>query len=287
MSFVRNRGVRLKIIVFFGSYFLILFGALPMTVYSQKIIAHRGASHDAPENTLAAFKLAWQQGADGVEGDFYLTRDGEVVCIHDKTTRRTAGENQVVADATLAELQALDVGKWKGDKFAGEKIPTLRQVIATVPEGKWLIIELKAGPEIVPAVRQVLTETGLPKEQICIISFSQQTIAAAKHQLPQIKAHWLTGYEQKGESKAWRPTVKEVAETVQRTGGDGLGTEGNRKVVTSDFLAKLREQGVSEFHVWTVDDPQDAQFFADQGAWGITTNRPLEIRRSLEKTSRK
>ena len=276
--------LKINDLFWFGCF--VLLGALPMTVHAQKIVAHRGASHDAPENTLAAFKLAWQQGADGVEGDFYLTRDGEVVCIHDKTTGRTAGQDVVVAEATLAELQALDVGQWKGAEFAGEKIPTLRQVIATVPEGKMLIIELKAGPQIIGPVQKVLAESGLPDEQVCIISFNEQAIAAAKRQMPNIKAHWLTGYKQQNETDPWLPSADEVAQTVKRLAVDGLGTEGNRQVVTAQFLAELRKQGVQEFHVWTVDDPQDAQFFAAQGAFGITTNRPLEIRKELKKMTR-
>ena len=256
-----------------------------MTVQAQKIVAHRGASHDAPENTLAAFNLAWQQGADGVEGDFYLSRDGEVVCIHDKTTGRTAGRDLVVAKSTLEELQALDVGQWKGAEFAGEKIPTLRQVIATVPEGKWLIIELKTGPEIVGPVQRLLADTRFPSERVCLISFNQQTIAEAKRQMPRIKAHWLTGYKHQSETEHWLPSADKVAQTVNRLGIDGLGTDKKRRVVTADFLAELRKQGVEEFHVWTVDNPQDARFFAAQGAWGITTNRPLEIRRALRKPS--
>jgi len=267
----------------FGCFFLL--GMLPMTVQAQKIVAHRGASHDAPENTLAAFKLAWQQGADGVEGDFYLSRDGEVVCIHDKTTGRTAGRDLVVAESTLEELQALDVGQWKGAEFAGEKIPTLRQVIATVPEGKWLIIELKTGPEIVEPVQRLLADTRFPSERVCLISFNQQTIAEAKRQMPRIKAHWLTGYKQQSETEHWLPSADKVVQTVQRLGVDGLGTDKKRQVVTADFLAALRKQGVKEFHVWTVDNPQDARFFAEQGAWGITTNRPLEIRRALQRSA--
>lgn len=266
----------------FGCF--VLLGMLPMTVQAQKIVAHRGASHDAPENTLAAFKLAWQQGADGVEGDFYLSRDGEVVCIHDKTTGRTAGRDLVVAESTLEELQALDVGQWKGAEFAGEKIPTLRQVIATVPEGKWLIIELKTGPEIVGPVQRLLADTRFPSERVCLISFNQQTIAEAKRQMPRIKAHWLTGYKQQSETEHWLPSADKVAQTVNRLGIDGLGTDKKRRVVTADFLAELRKQGVEEFHVWTVDNPQDARFFAAQGAWGITTNRPLEIRRALQRS---
>ncbi|MCH2177536.1 MAG: glycerophosphodiester phosphodiesterase [Mariniblastus sp.] len=252
-------------------------------VKGQRVVAHRGASRDAPENTLAAFRLAWKQGADGIEGDFYLTRDGEVVCIHDKTTGRTADQDLTVADATLAELQGLDVGKWKGDEFTGQAIPTLRQVISTVPEGKWLIIELKAGPEIVEPVRQVLAKSGLPGEQVCIISFNQQTIAAAKRLMPRIKAHWLTSYKQQGQTDSWLPSASELAETVKRLSVDGLGMEGNRQVVTVEFLAELRKRGVQEFHVWTIDDSADAKFFAAQGPFGITTNRPLEIRKALKK----
>jgi glycerophosphoryl diester phosphodiesterase len=96
----------------------------------------------------------------------------------------------------------------------------------------------------------------------------------------------LTGYKQQNDTAPWLPTADEVAQTVKRLAVDGLGTEGNRQVVTAQFLAELRKQGVQEFHVWTVDDPQDAQFFAAQGAFGITTNRPLEIRKELKKMTR-
>ncbi|MDA1056051.1 MAG: glycerophosphodiester phosphodiesterase family protein, partial [Planctomycetota bacterium] len=82
--------------------------------HGQLIIAHRGGSHDAPENTLAAFRLAFEQGADGIEGDFYLTRDNRIVCIHDADTKRVADKTLVVAESSLAELKRLDVGSWKG-----------------------------------------------------------------------------------------------------------------------------------------------------------------------------
>ena len=103
------------------------------------IIAHRGASFDAPENTLAAFRLAWEQGADGIEGDFMLTADGQIVCFHDLDTQRVAGEMRVVKESTLAELQALDVGRWKGDRWRGERIASLDDVLAVIPQGKQLV----------------------------------------------------------------------------------------------------------------------------------------------------
>src|SRR5271170_7325637 len=94
-------------------------------VLAQQVIAHRGASYDAPENTLAAFRLAWQQGADGIEGDFYLTDDGEIVCLHDSDTGRTGDRKLSVGQSTLAQLRTVDVGVSKGEKFRGERIPTL------------------------------------------------------------------------------------------------------------------------------------------------------------------
>src|SRR4051794_20206839 len=102
----------------------------------MQIIAHRGASHDAPENTLAAVRLAWAQHADAVEIDVHLTRDGRLAVIHDPDTQRTAGIPQLVTETTLADLQRLDAGAWKGASFAGEKIPALEDVFALVPAGK-------------------------------------------------------------------------------------------------------------------------------------------------------
>src|SRR5262245_6414264 len=137
-----------------------------------EIIAHRGASHDAPENTVAAIKLAWEQNADGSEFDVYLSKGGRVVVIHDKDTQRTAGVKKLVADCTLAELRALDVGKWKDPKYAGEKIPTLEEMLATVPAGKKVFVEVKCGPEIVPGMIRVLKASRLKPEQTPVISFN-------------------------------------------------------------------------------------------------------------------
>ena len=121
-----------------------------------EIVAHRGASFDAPENTVAAIKLAWEQKADAAEFDVFLSKDGKIVVIHDADTKRTAGVDRKVADTTLEELRKLDVGKWKDAKFAGEKIPTLEEMLATVPAGKRVFIEVKCGPEIVPELDRVL-----------------------------------------------------------------------------------------------------------------------------------
>lgn len=254
---------------------------LAQTVRTTRVVAHRGASFDAPENTLAAFRLAWKQQADGVEGDFYLSRDGHIVCIHDDTTERTSGVNLSVADSTLAELRQLDVGSWKSRRYAGEKIPTLPEVLETVPQGKLIVIELKVGPEIVPPLKRVLNDAKFPPEQVLIISFKEETIAESKRVLPNIKAHWLTGYKPDDDVGPWTPTAEQIVKTMNRIKADGLGSQARRAVFNENMVQMLRKAGVAEFHVWTVDNPVDAEFYESIGAYGVTTNRPDVIHREL------
>ncbi|QDU58582.1 glycerophosphodiester phosphodiesterase [Aeoliella mucimassa] len=265
---------------------LVVGGMWMNTASGQWIVAHRGASYAAPENTLASFQLAWDEGADGVEGDFYLTSDGEIVCIHDKDTKRTAGKKLVVAESTLAELQQLDVGSWKDPKYAGERIPTLEQVLAIVPEGKRMVIELKIGPEIVEPLAKVLAESKVPREMITIIAFDADTVKACKQTLPDLRTHWLTSYRDQKDG-TWKPTLAEVSETLAETGADGLGSQCKQAVFDAEFIQALKGQGLKEFHVWTVDDVEIARYYAKQGALGITTNRPGWLREQLQLTPAK
>ena len=143
----------------------------------QLITAHRGASHDAPENTLAAFQLAWEQAADAIEGDFRLSSDGRIVCVHDADTKRVAGVNHVVADTPLEQLRELDAGRWKDARFEGEKLPTFAEVLAAVPPGKRFFIELKTGPAIVPVLVEELAAWRGDPALLTIIAFDADTVA--------------------------------------------------------------------------------------------------------------
>lgn len=261
---------------------LMLIVSMTQVAQAQLIVAHRGASHDAPENTLAAFNLAWSQGADGIEGDFYLSSDGEIVCIHDGTTGRTAGVNKEVNKCLLSELKKLDVGSWKDKKFKGEQIPTLQEVLATVPAGKRMIIELKVGPEIVGPLDRVLRSSKFKPEQVLVIAFDAKTIAESKRVMPHIKAHWLTGYRSNEEGGTWSPSSTNVIQTMKRIKADGLGSQARRNVFDDKFIGALKTAGINEFHVWTIDDPADARYYKKLGAFGITTNRPAYIRNQLE-----
>ena len=245
-----------------------------MAVFQQppKLIAHRGGAHIAPENTLAAFRLAWETGIDGIEGDFRLTRDGEIVCMHDATTGRTAGISLPVAGSTLARLRELDVGIWKGEKWAGERIPTIEEVIATVPPGKRLVIELKSGPEIVLPLQKALAGSGLDPGQAVILAFSEEVIAEASNQLPRVKRFWLTDFKREWHGGGWSPPIDRILRTLERTGADGLSSKAHRSIDAA-FVQALRDAGM-EFHVWTVDDLRTARRFCDLGVDSITTNRP-------------
>ncbi len=247
----------------------------PVRGETPVIIAHRGASHDAPENTLAAFRLAFEQGADGIEGDFYLSKDGQIVCMHDKTTKRTSNKDLSVADSTLAELRQLDVGSWKSRNFAEERIPTLAEVLAVVPKDKLIYVEIKCGPEIVPYLPAAFRESGLSEKQIRIIAFDENVIVASKKLLPGIKAYWLTGYKQNEKSKKWSPTPHTVFKTLKTINADGLGTKAETSVVDEEFVRELRETGV-EFHAWTINEIPLARKFQSIRC-GFDHHRPPEV----------
>jgi len=252
------------------------------TANSQMIVAHRGASFDAPENTIAAFKLAWEQGADAIEGDFHLTSDNQIVCIHDKTTLRTSPNvpELVVAETKLSGLQKLDSGSWKDKRFANERMPTLEQVLATVPAGKKIFVEVKCGVEIVPQLKKTLEDSGLADDQIVIICFNKTVIKSVRQQMPQYKANWLTSYKNENEQQEWRPTPKSVLSTLNDTLATGLGTQFNTIVVDKALVNSVHKAG-KEFHVWTVDDIDELKTAINFKVDSITTNRPAIVHRLL------
>jgi glycerophosphoryl diester phosphodiesterase len=252
------------------------------TVEAQMIVAHRGASYDAPENTLAAFHEAWKQGADTIEGDFYLTKDGHVVCLHDRTTKRTTSGALDVrpGSVTLAELQKYEYGAWKDPKFKGEKIPLLADVLATIPPGKKIFLEIKDGVEIVEPIQKILAASDLQPEQVVIIAFDQEVVTKCRKLMPQHKASWLTSYKQDEQTKQWRPTLPEVLATLKRTGATGLGTQARDEVVDAEFTQAIRDAGI-ECHVWTINDAKQAKRYQELGYDSITTDRPGYIREAL------
>jgi glycerophosphoryl diester phosphodiesterase len=266
-------------------HFVVLFAAMCVfgsPASGQLIIGHRGASHDAPENTIASYKLAIEQGADGFEGDYWLCKDGQILDLHDKDTKRVAGKKLVITTAPFKQLRALDIGTWKDPKWHAERIPTLEEVLAIVPTGKKVFLELKSGPEVVAPMAKVIAKSHVSPDQIVIISFHDDAIAASKKAMPHIKALWLCGMQKKKDGTP-PPTVDEVAATLKRTSADGLDAEAAPDYFNAAFIKSLKEKGCREFSVWTVDDPKVARLYADLGAWSITTNRPGWLGEQLRK----
>lgn len=242
------------------------------------IVAHRGASQEAPENTLPAFKLAWQQGADAIEGDFQLTRDGHIICIHDADTKRVTGIRKVVKDSTLEELRELDAGAWFKPSWKGTRLPTFAEVAATVPAGRKFYIEVKCGPEIVPVLLREIAASKLTPDQVVVISFNTRVIRELKSKAPQFKACWLSSFDRNG---PLNPPVAEVIATLRAIHADGFSSSADSRLDPT-YPQALREAGF-EYHCWTVDEPKVAKRFEGLGARSITTNRPALLRASLEK----
>jgi glycerophosphoryl diester phosphodiesterase len=244
-----------------------------------EIVAHRGASFDAPENTVASFKLAWEQKADAAELDLFLSKDGKIVVLHDANTKRLAGVDKRVVDQTFDELRTLDVGMWKGEKFAGARIPTLGEMLATVPEGRRVFIEVKCGPEAVPELDRVLKDAKLKPEQTAIISFNADVIAAAKKARPDLQAYWVVALAPKN---AKPRTAEELIKKALEIKADGLDLSADAAVLTKEFGAKVKAAGL-KLYVWTVNDVELARKMIAAGAEGITTDRPAWLREQLAK----
>lgn len=233
------------------------------------VVAHRGASHDAPENTLPAFELAWKQGADAIEGDFLLTKDNHIVCIHDVSTKRLAERNLVVRRATLNELRDLDVGSWKHEKYKGTKIPTITEVFATIPDGKKIFVEVKCGPEIIPYLAKEIGKSKLKTEQVVLICFSQEVIKAFKKAMPMHKAYWLSGFK-KDRDGVWKPSSKSVIAILKDSKADGLDSQ---RSIPNAISKSILDAGF-EWHAWTINDVSTAKQLAERGIYSLTTDRP-------------
>jgi glycerophosphoryl diester phosphodiesterase len=247
---------------------------------SVEIIAHRGASDLAPENTLAAVKLGWEKRAD-VEVDVYLSKDQRIVCIHDKTTKRTTGVDLKVSETDSAQLCALDAGSFKGPQFAGERIPLLADVIATIPPKQKLYVEIKCGPEILPLLRQTFLDSG-KMDRIVVIGFDLETVTAAKKQIG-LPTYWLKGTEKVKDTQQWIGHDAALAQTTKDRGLDGLDV--HYAGVTEKFVRGVRACG-QKLYVWTVDDPDEAARLVALGVDGITTNRPDWLREQLKTRTR-
>lgn len=247
------------------------------SLQATEIIAHRGFSAVAPENTVVAFKRAWTAGADACELDLYLTKDSKIAVLHDKDTQRTTGVSRLVAESTLAELRKLEAGSWKATEFAGEKIPTLTEALATLPLGtNRFYLEIKCGPEVVAVLAEELEAWKPRAAQLCIIAFDRTVARESKKAMP-----WLKVFRLSSEKTKLKQPV-DLTALIADTKADGLdGLDLSLKWAWNQAMVKqIRDAGL-ELYVWTVNDPADARRLAALGLDGITTDDPVKLRDAI------
>lgn len=258
---------------------LLSFALLPSTVNAVEIIAHRGASADAPENTLAAMKLAWAQQADAIELDLWLSADGKLIVFHDADTKRFEKNPRKITSLTLAEARTLDVGLWKGEAFKGEPVPTLESILSSMPKNKRAVLEIKDGPHIVPELVRVLRDSGRKPEEFVIISFNHASLAASKKAWPRSEHYFLHSYNKDAKTGEF-PQLAPLIERAKTAGFDGLNLH-FKWPITKEFKAQVKSAGL-KLYVWTVNDEKLAKDLVEAGVDGITTDKPAWLRERLK-----
>jgi glycerophosphoryl diester phosphodiesterase len=235
---------------------------------------HRGASYEAPENTLAAFVRAIELGADGIELDVQLSKDGQLVAIHDATLEATTDGQGRVQNRTLAELKELDAGSWFAPAFAGQHIPTLQEVIDVVGNRLLLNIELKTrelnGDGLAAAVVTTVKENNLLDRAI-VSSFNPLAVWRSRRLEPGLSVGMLYSPDQPLPfRRLWlRRLIRPSALHPHHAALDEATMEWARK------------RGY-RVHAWTVDDPAEMRRLKRIGVDVIITNRPDRLRRVLQ-----
>jgi glycerophosphoryl diester phosphodiesterase len=238
------------------------------------VLGHRGASADAPENTLAAFRLALEQGADGVELDVWRCASGEIVVFHDDDGRRIAGSSARITEAPWSELSRLDVGRWRGERFAGERIPLLEEVLAALPSAI-VNVELKSSglgdPRLAWSVAGILRRAAAG-DRVIVSSFDPTLVGAFRACAPTVPTGLLFEREQ-----AWPLRSALLARLLLPA---ALHPE--RVLVDAETARQWTARGYA-LNVWTVDAEDEIERLTRLGATALITNAPGRCRETLRR----
>ncbi len=231
------------------------------------IFGHRGAMARAPMNSMAAFKLAGEQGADGIELDVHLSRDGQLVVIHDDTVDATTDGQGKVADMTLDQLKRLDAGAWYADEFAGQGIPTLDEVIDAIGKSLFINVEIKSPRESVDRLENRLASClrrHNMRERIIVSCFDPVILRRVKQTMPMVLMGFL--YQPDMPAAHYLP-LKELWHEARHPRHD---------MVDEGYMRWARAQGYF-VNVWTVNDPRRALQLKRLGVNSIMTDDPATI----------
>lgn len=240
----------------------------------MRIIAHRGASAHAPENTLGAISLAWEHQADGVEIDVRLTADNEWVVIHDADLRRTGGLRIAVEISPWARLRDCRVGAWYGPDWTSEPLPRFEQVVEALPANKHLLVEIKTDqPARVAAAWQKQTAlwTSDQTATMIVMSFYARVLEAIRETGWAGPLFWLWNGR--------RPRLGPDARVAAFSPWDGVGLAA-RAATRTGMRAALREAGALA-SVWTVNRPADVRRCYRANWDYLTTDDPRMAREAL------
>lgn len=267
-----------------------------MSKQAIQVVAHRGMGQGfvqkgaPPENTLPAFMEGWKI-ARACELDVHLTKDGQVIVIHDDTTNRTTNASWTVRDRFAAELRSLDAGRWKAQKWAGTRLPLLDDVLDVMPDGCELFIELKDGPQVVPPAAELVRQSG-KASSVVLISFDVDTIMTAKEELPENDCLLIVVFEADYGNGRWNVLYDE---------GPGFRTV-TKALVVDDLVALVKQYDLNGIDasfalppslitrlndeklrsvVWTVNEPSIALDMVRLGVDTITSDVPGPIRDAL------
>ncbi len=239
------------------------------------VFAHRGDCAHAPENTLAAFKMAADKGAPAIELDVNLSVDKQVVVIHDSAVDRTTNGHGNVRSLPLAALRDLDAGAWFSEQFRGERIPTLEEVFATLGKRIFINVELQdyvaPNDNLVPNVAALVKKFGL-QESVMFSSFYQRNLLTAKRLLPEVPCGLLALGNYLGwPARTWGYRRKEFA-----------AFHPNLRNVTPGLVNRAHAAG-KRVHVYTVNNVEDIKRLVGLGVDGIFTDDPAQALKILGK----
>ncbi|HEY3587649.1 MAG TPA: glycerophosphodiester phosphodiesterase [Myxococcaceae bacterium] len=239
----------------------------------MRILGHRGASSDAPENTLAAFRLAMEQGADGVELDARLCRSGEVVVFHDERLERLTGATGRVADSSWADLARLEVRAAPAGVPPG-RIPLLSDVLEALPRTAFVNVELKSedwnGTRVAEAAG-VLIEAGGHAAHVVLSSFDPRCLLRLALAYPRVRRGLLLDPD--------KPQLVQRHVVLPLVGRDAVHPQAGH---LSEADVRRWHAGGREVAVWTVDDPEVARRLRTWGVDTCITNRPGALRAGLD-----
>ncbi len=244
-----------------------------------KIIAHRGASFDAPENTLASVNLAWSQNIHDVEVDVKLTKDNILIVFHDETTIRFNQINKPVREYNFKELSAIDVGIFKGEQWKNEFIPSLEAVLKTIPASRKLVVELKDGPEMENALVRLEKNNANIWKQLEFISFKYETICMAKKIFPSNKCLWLLNLDYDSETKKNAPSNKDIIHKIKQHNLDGIDVFAGE--IANELFFKTMHQENFEIYLWTINTIEHAKQYLSFSPHGLTTDKPKWMKEQL------